>query len=491
MPFVPHTPESLLQRSDSKNPAATCRGLTSTGRLCRRAIAGTGAARTTPSADSEGRHSPEAYCWQHKDQAALSPTSASPQSFQSTAAGIRERTSVETLVERLGLLDVGDNREIRKRVRKHGAERSKYADSKSPPKLPQYPSNRRRSGAHARQAQQSNFALFCCIGVADEERLAAKPVAVQYPNSSQNRARTSAQQMQEMKSLVARTKIPTSTRPLPELQQDLNNRMPPLPASQGPPRRPSLPAQPSSQTAQFLSLIPHTASPQTSALLLAELAKPPSVYDEPGYIYIFWLTPDSLPSIPTQETASSLLSPAPFPSASRSRPPLNGRQTSSVLEGFSVQSTSGPVSATRESAKLNAPKTILLKIGRASNVQRRLNEWSRQCGYSLSLVRYYPYQPSSSPPSPQALPLPNTPLRVPNAHKIERLIHLELAHKRAAPKGGNGDENVIQKCARCGAAHREWFEVEASRDGVKGVDEVVRRWVDWGLTNDGCDGPAS
>jgi hypothetical protein len=43
--------------------------------------------------------------------------------------------------------------------------------------------------------------------------------------------------------------------------------------------------------------------------------------------------------------------------------------------------------------------------------------------------------------------------KVPHAHRVERLIHLELGE--------------------------QWFEVEASRDGVKKVDEVVKRWVEW------------
>jgi hypothetical protein len=109
--------------------------------------------------------------------------------------------------------------------------------------------------------------------------------------------------------------------------------------------------------------------------------------------------------------------------------------------------------------------TILLKIGRANNVHRRMNEWTRQCGYSLSLVRYYPYVPSSSLPTVR---------KVPHAHRVERLIHLELAAQR-----------VIKQCEACGKSHKEWFEVEASKEGVKGVDEVVRRWVGWAeRTND-------
>lgn len=61
-----------------------------------------------------------------------------------------------------------------------------------------------------------------------------------------------------------------------------------------------------------------------------------------------------------------------------------------------------------------------------------------------------------------------TPKKVPHAHKVERLIHIELSEKR-----------VKRECETCGKEHREWFEVEGDRKGVKGVDEVVRRWVRW------------
>ena len=131
--------------------------------------------------------------------------------------------------------------------------------------------------------------------------------------------------------------------------------------------------------------------------------------------------------------------------------------------------------------------TILLKIGRANNVTRRMHEWTRQCGYDLSLVRYYPYVPSTPGPSPRASPAASPGAsprgspqasrqasasevhrKVPFVHRVERLIHIELADKR-----------VIKKCEACGKEHREWFEVEATREGVKDVDGVVRRWVGW------------
>jgi len=184
------------------------------------------------------------------------------------------------------------------------------------------------------------------------------------------------------------------------------------------------------------------------------LAKPVSEHDDEGFIYMFWLTPEDLPSDPPGETASSLLAPP-------SRPVLGKRRTSDVLNIFA--------SNIQDSENAHK-KTILLKIGRAQNVQRRLNQWTRQCGYNLSLIRYYPYHPTTLSES-DVNKARRTPGKVPNAHKVERLIHIELNGKRAQ-RGG--------KCGVCGREHREWFEVEASREGVRGVDEVVRRWVGWG-----------
>jgi hypothetical protein len=205
---------------------------------------------------------------------------------------------------------------------------------------------------------------------------------------------------------------------------------------------------------------------------MAELAKPISQLDEPGYIYMFWLTPESKASAPPAEAARSLLS----PSSSATRSPGH-RRASDVLADFAdlPMLTPPPGTGMRSLSPANAArtksksKTILLKIGRANNVQRRLNEWSRQCGYNLSLIRYYPYIPSSSTADLMHSVVPR---KMPHSHKVERLIHLELGGLglRVADKG---------KCPACGKEHREWFEVEATRKAVADVDEVVRRWVTW------------
>jgi hypothetical protein len=200
---------------------------------------------------------------------------------------------------------------------------------------------------------------------------------------------------------------------------------------------------------------------------MAELAKPISRQDEPGYIYMFWLTPDSQPSKPPADAARSLLAP------STPTRPGGSRRPSDVMAAFASMSlddssTRGG-SSSRTGNKNSDKKKVLLKIGRATNVQRRLNEWTRQCGYDLSLIRYYPYIPSASPAA--------VPRKMPHSHKVERLIHIELAGLGLRIADG-------EKCAACGREHREWFQVEATRRGVADVDEVIRRWVEWNETQD-------
>lgn len=371
MPFIPHTPESLLTRSDSKDPAATCRGLTANGRPCRRAV--------SKSATSSPGQSSEGFCWQHKDQAAY----VSPPVLQPRA--IRERTSIDTLVDRLGLLEVEQRKRSRKPVSNQEKDQIKDKETRRPrPNRPK---------------PTSGSAFLCCIGDGGNGK-APRPAK---PRTHNN---------------LPRSRIPDELIKRPKI-------------SRGPGSR------------ELLALIPPSLSPQTAGLLLTELAKPVSEFDDEGFIYMFWLTPESLPGTPPLDAAPSLLS-----------PPQADRRTSDILESFSSRASN--------------KTTILLKIGRTQNVQRRLNQWSRQCGYNLSLIRYYPYRPSLSSTS---VDVTTSPRKVPNVHKVERLIHIELSSKRAPESG---------KCGACGKEHREWFEVGARRESVKAVDEVVRRWVDWG-----------
>jgi hypothetical protein len=428
MPFH-GTPESLIARSDSKNPSLTCRGLTSNGRPCRRAISQTPGLSPSPQASPGRRRADdvEAFCWQHKEQATYAP-SPSPTRRKGRSDVIREQNSVDSLVQKLGLVELEERQ-------KEWVGRKAVAlpDPDVPiPSIERDSPVKRKNKSSKKSISGSSW---CCCGEIDGGYQKPRPVQ---SDASASPRKTAA--------VPGGNKVKVSHHLIPNHHT-----------------RPSIHRNASSRTGEFLALIPPTASPALTAQLLAELAKPFSNADEEGYIYMFWLTPESLPLKTPTRTASTLLAPP-------TNSPRYQRRTSDVLSDFSSTSPS--------QSNSSGKKTMLLKIGRAQNVHRRLNQWTRQCGYNLSLIRYYPYHHSpsntSSSHSTHTLRndgLPRTPRKVPNAARIERLIHIELAEKRVKGDG---------KCESCGREHREWFEVEASREGVKRVDEIIRRWVDWG-----------
>jgi hypothetical protein len=456
--------------------------------------------------DSEDEIGAAAYfCWQHKDQAEeLAAQASSGPATQ--LYPLKERNSIDTLVGRLGILDLEEPEEAARRKKRSSREENRTSGSRPPRRinrpatwdnvegpLMSIPSDvmaERKRRDHrppkpAPQKKQSFWASLCC-GSADDEYSEVvrhkrkteeepKPYAqetpmqqVQPPRVQQGHARRHSAQAARPASA---SRPPSTSRP------PLTSRPPTDPPTRKPlgekTARPiNKTTREDSETTILLRYIPKTVSPQLAATILAELSKPISPHDEEGYIYIFWLTPEAAGPAPSS-AAFTLLTP---PTLSRSD---QGRRTSDVMRQYSVKKPQRP--GTSRSTSNNAADgdgkdrdTILLKIGRANNVHRRMNEWTRQCGYSLSLVRYYPYVPSSSPlPSsspPKATPHPSSPTvrKVPHAHRVERLIHLELASQR-----------VIKQCDACGKSHKEWFEVEASKEGVKKVDEVVRRWCEW------------
>lgn len=492
MPFIPHTPESLVSRADSKNPATTCKGITSNGRPCRRALATS--RQSSPNAKisprdgvvafiSEDRDDHEGaaafFCWQHKEQAESLAT-ADQSGRKAGVVRLQERTSLDTLVDRLGILEFEANRvptstgHVNDKMRPVRKEHLPKAWQDVPGPLLSISasgltSKKDRLNQHSRQRsrQQANFffSFSCCMRSLEENTSIPAPVQLAPSRRFEYPARTA-----KMPSSVRRPEVST---PTPAERKHAVNRMSretnfptSATASQLGPRssRPSFARDPPSRTQEFLALLPKELSPQTTSLLLAELAKPISDHDEPGYIYMFWLTPETSPT-PTQEATSSLLKhPGP------KNHPSRDRRTTDIFQQYN------PSSSTKK-------PTILLKIGRASNVQRRMNQWSRQCNHNLSVLRYYPYFPSSQPPhlpfvassspsfSPSSSsPSPKSPRKVPHAHKIERLIHLELAHLR-----------IKQCCTACGKEHREWFEVDGNRQSIEEVDKVIRRWVDYGM----------
>jgi hypothetical protein len=509
MAFTGRTPESLIPRSDSRNPATTCKGITKSGRPCRRPIDakasqddGVLAVVSVVSDDDEEEIGAAAYfCWQHKDQAEqlAAQVSSGPATH---LYPLKERNSIDTLVERLGVLEVDElTEEPRRRRRRESRPGNRPSGSRPPRRINRPPTwdnvegplisipsdimaaekRRTRPSKPTPQKAKTSFWASMCCGTADDDhvevvrhkkRTSQGPVTTEYvPEAPMQQIPQAPPRVRQRRTSSTISKSPLDTqhpsavparKPLGEKTVKALNKT----------------SRADSETATLLRYIPQTLSPQLTSTLLAELSKPISPHDDEGYIYIFWLTPDTMGPAPSS-TASSLLAPP-------SRPDAAGRRTSDVLRQYSVkkpQRSSRPDTSRRLSgdASDKDKSSIFLKIGRANNVHRRMNEWTRQCGYSLSLVRYYPYVPSTSSPtpSPQTSPGHSRPSatnrrvsggvrKVPHAMRVERLIHLEL-----------GSQRVMKNCDACGKTHKEWFEVEASKEGVRRVDEVVRRWVDW------------
>ncbi|KAE8350943.1 meiotically up-regulated gene 113-domain-containing protein [Aspergillus coremiiformis] len=387
MPVFANTPESLVTRTDSLDPATTCRGVTSNGRPCRRSLASADSPPSTSPPRRTGRQQAdptELYCWQHKDQAApVSNATSSKPNNKPNVSQMQPRSSVDTLMDRLGILNIND---------------------------PQDDANKHRPLKKKKKKSKRTFC--CCFEIIEEdEPLPPRP----RPSGSRPDA---------------------SSQTIPQSMQQI---------SSNPLGRPH-----NSSTLRKGEWIPSTLSPATTSILTAELAKPLSEKDEPGYIYIFWVTPStSSKSVPPpSDVASSLFS-------------KHERGSHAIQKARDLDAlTSTPTD--------RSPGTIRLKIGRANNVQRRLNEWTRQCSNHLTLIRYYPYTPSA--PGPSKGPAVDPGRKVPYVHRVERLVHLELNDYKVRDMG---------KCEECGKTHQEWFEIAAEKEAIRRVDECIRRWVRW------------
>lgn len=390
------------------------------------------------------------YCWQHKDQAVSSATACSD-----SISPVKPRTSIDTLMDRLGVLEISD----------------KPPHSKRP--------QNQRPGQYGLSEKRRPRRTFCCFEIVDDGEDHRPPAPV--PRPVQTRLVPGKSSMPQKQYRYGQRPSPN---PRPQ-QIRVSSNGQRLSAPQTP-TRPSLPnnrqSSSSSHTPSLLSWIPKSLSPQTTSSLLAELAKPiSSAYDE-GYIYMFWVTPQTTttnahPPLP-RDIAAAILPSTPQ-THDNLRPPPQPRSVSDALRAARDLNalTTNPTSTT--------PGSIRLKIGRTSNVHRRLTEWTRQCSHDLTLIRYYPYTPSSASSSPARTPasrqragsnadpaaslLPGR--KVPHVHRVERLIHLELTDLRVRDLG---------QCGECGKEHREWFEVEAAKEALRRVDECVRRWVSWG-----------
>ena len=400
----------------------------------------------------------EFYCWQHRDQAVsrdddvIGERDAERGGRRKEVLELRKQGSIDTMVQKLGLEDEKAEKKNRVPRPPRRTETKDFAQASLGAQTDDKPARRRP----AQKKKPGFWASLCCMsGGADDDyveivrrkqRVQSSPPAPLMSSRPSPVTRPQGTRRQSHASVPVRRPI----------SGDLPLRPKP------PSRSPSNP-----ETSSLLSLLPPNLPPTTTSALLAELVKPISLHDEEGYIYIFWLIPQSNQT-PDEATARSLLSPP--------QPEVGRRRVSDVMSEYSV-----PRGSSTRSPSEPGRKTIMLKIGRANNVTRRMNEWQRQCGYSLTLIRWYPHIPSSARNSPHPSPtnsrrpsaarLSDAGLvkKVPYVKRVERLIHLELQDQRVKK----------EECEVCGKEHREWFAVKASADGVKAVDEVVRRWVEW------------
>ncbi|KAG0355978.1 meiotically up-regulated gene 113-domain-containing protein [Gamsiella multidivaricata] len=115
----------------------------------------------------------------------------------------------------------------------------------------------------------------------------------------------------------------------------------------------------------------------------------------------------------------------------------------------------------------------LFKVGRTDNVFRRMSEWSDKCGSPPRLIEVFPEQGSLAPKDENDLSETVmmvagdnevTGLRCRYAHRVERLIHIELKPYH--------DKDHI--CA-CKTNHREWFKVP-HQPGLSESKQMKQAW---------------
>jgi T5orf172 domain len=167
---------------------------------------------------------------------------------------------------------------------------------------------------------------------------------------------------------------------------------------------------------------------------------------------------------------------------------------------LSQNESSGYIYVYKISEDATGQEGVYYKVGRTTNLTRRLYQWSRSCPYTPHLIEFFP-----SPPNHGSGGLRRTAsnasisslfrrgeineraqsdsgkrmTRCVVTHRVERLIHLELEDRFGrvdiSPNGG---------CA-CGKTHREWFRGGKERDGRsdsgkgewEAVRDVIVRWV--------------
>ncbi|KAL8817381.1 MAG: hypothetical protein Q9191_008156 [Dirinaria sp. TL-2023a] len=180
MPFIPHTPESLLPRSDSKNPATTCKGITQAGRPCRRSLASKSLSSRSKTSngvlavlpgDDEHEGAAAFFCHDHRDQAAALENAGQGGTQLHT---LQERSSIDTLVERMGSINLGGGKKRRReqrggRVARKETLPQKWQAVEGPVMAIPNEREKVRMDAWTRKKEKPSFwSMFCCATVDHE-----------------------------------------------------------------------------------------------------------------------------------------------------------------------------------------------------------------------------------------------------------------------------------------------------------------------------------
>ncbi|KAL1844866.1 hypothetical protein VTK73DRAFT_1638 [Phialemonium thermophilum] len=481
-----NAPEALLDRTDSRDPSTTCRGLTRNGMRCKRRLAARSvSAPTTPQRRGQPDRLPapvddlsdeSLYCQNHKHQATSLSVRSSPGAGPGPGSGRKtatttireERSGLDTLADRLGLLSLAaQESEVAAKTRE--TVRQRPTGSPRSGKRQQHGQQQQRPAlTHPRSGPPKTVNLCFCFQIPLEE---ASPPSRPRPRPLQP---------------PASTPTPTPTRKTPSREKTTSTPLsPPSPPPYTLPIRNGLSAPAAlagagagaspSDTEVYKSLIPGDVSPKTASILFKRLAEPPA-NDAPGYIYIFMLKPESQPWEPAvAQTARSLLSPQGSSGAAE-RPRAGRPRVSDVLASCATTTAEQDARLPhhqQQQQQQQQQKHLFLKIGHTSNVQRRLNEHLAQCSYVPELLDYFPRASSSlSSSSAPAGGGGGTAERrmTPHSYQVERLVHAELRGRGLSPQHK-------PECRGCGRRHQEWFEVEPTRRGVMLVKEVITRWV--------------
>ncbi|CEP18393.1 hypothetical protein [Parasitella parasitica] len=166
--------------------------------------------------------------------------------------------------------------------------------------------------------------------------------------------------------------------------------------------------------------------------------------------------------------------------------PLSERDQAGYIYAYHLQD--GP--------RVSQKDYAYFKIGRTTDPHRRMYQVAHACNFIPKIIELIPGFPDKESNIPTTRMLTNletvatdaidSPFGVPKcpmSHRVERLIHLELASVY---------ENAGFKCDKCGSVHREWIRVNRRKrsNGELMTDDelwksdirpIVLKWIQFGV----------